>query len=58
LGYEVGDIIAQDVYDRYLTECTGYHTMNERIDRLQELMQIAELKQLEIAKLWKAEYGL
>jgi hypothetical protein len=32
--------------------------MNERIDRLQELMQIAELKQLEIAKLWKAEYGL
>ena len=58
LGYTAADTIAQETYDRYLTECMKYTNMNQRIDRLQELLHVAEMRQVKIANLWKVEYGM
>ncbi len=58
LGYTVYEDISQEVFDKYMEKFAAEKLTNNIIDEIQKLFQDAEIRQIEINRLWIKEYGM
>lgn len=59
LGNTEYELIANNVYKKYLEKYSAIPLADHvLIDKIQELFYQEEMKQVEILKLWKQEYGM